>query len=375
MREERAGPGRAGQGARPAAGGHGAGAARRPAGGETPTDAIRRAREAPRGGRRRPMAAHRAPAALGRRRRPEAPVGSGEGDELALGGSRHVRSPLMRDSLLSVETMRATDTPVVAMLPFIHVVKIGGRSIIDGGRRRLYPVVEELAENLKHHKLVIGAGAGLRSRHVFAVGLDLGLPTGVLAALASADAEENAHILAALLAPYGVVGLPHAQFIHLLPAMLAAGSGVVFNGVPPFELWEHPPQVGKIPPNRTDVGVYLVAEVYGARSLLYVKDQDGLYTADPKVDRHAEFIPRITVAELRARGLRTLVIDRLVLDLLERGKHCRRLQIVNGTKPGMITRALNGEHVGTIIEAEPPGAALAAARPPEEARRSGAARR
>ncbi len=259
----------------------------------------------------------------------------------------------MRDSLLSLQTMRSTETPVIAMLPFIHVLKIGGRSIIDGGRARLYPVVEELAENLGRHKLVIGTGAGLRTRHVFSVGLDLGLPTGVLATLASADAEQNAHIVAALLARYGVVSLPHAQLIHLLPAVLSLGNGVVFNGVPPFDLWEHPPRLGKIPPNRTDVGVYQLAEVYGARSLIYVKDEDGLYTADPKVDRAAAFIPRITVRELRMRALRTLIVDRPLLDLLERGKHCRRLQIVNGTRPGLITRALAGEHVGTIIEADP----------------------
>jgi molybdenum storage protein len=277
-------------------------------------------------------------------------------EELLVGGSRHVTSRLMRDSLLSLETMRSTETPVIQMLPFIDVVKIGGRSIIDGGRARLYPVIEELAACLDRHKLVIGTGAGIRSRHVFAVGLDLGLPTGVLATLSSADAEQNAHIVAALMARYGVVGLPHAQLIHLLPAILAIGRGAVFNGVPPFDLWEHPAWVGKIPPNRTDVGVYLLAEVYGARSLLYIKDEDGLYTRDPKEDPKAEFIPRITVRELRARRLPTLIVDRLVLELLERGKHVRRLQIVNGTKPGLITRALEGEHVGTIIEADPPGA-------------------
>ena len=272
-------------------------------------------------------------------------------DDLALGGSRHVTSALMRDSLLSMQTMRATETPVIQMLPFIQVVKIGGRSIIDGGRQRLYPVVEELAENLDRHKLVIGTGAGLRTRHVFSVGLDLGLPTGVLATLASADAEQNAHILAALMAKYGVVGLPHAQLIHFLPAILALGRGAIFNGVPPFDLWEHPARIGKIPPNRTDVGVYQLAEVYGARGLIYIKDEDGLYTADPKTDPKAEFIPRITVAELQRRQLRTLIIDRLVLELIGRGKHVRQLQIINGLKAGMITRALAGEHVGTIIEA------------------------
>jgi molybdenum storage protein len=273
------------------------------------------------------------------------------GEDLALGGSRHLNSLLMRQSLLNAETMRATQTPVIAMLPHVDVVKVGGRSIVDGGRERVLPLVEEIARNLADHKLVIGTGPGVRARHVFSIGLDLGLPTGVLAQLASVDSEQNTHIMAALLAPHGVVQLPHAQLIHLLPVLLAAGPAVVFNGVPPFELWEHPPQVGKIPPNRADAGVFLLAEVYGARSLTYVKDVDGLCTADPRADASARLIPRATVDEIEAMGLPTLCIDRAVLRLMRTARRCRRLQIVNGLRPGLLTRALNGEHVGTIIEA------------------------
>jgi len=33
-------------------------------------------------------------------------------------------------------------------------------------------------------------------------------------------------------------------------------------------------------------------------------------------------------------------------------KHVRTLQIINGLKPGMLTRAVNGEHVGTMIYVE-----------------------
>jgi Amino acid kinase family len=86
--------------------------------------------------------------------------------------------------------------------------------------------------------------------------------------------------------------------------------------VPPYSLWEHPPKLGKIAPNRTDVGVYLLAEVYGAASVLYVKDVDGVYTADPKLDPAATRIPRARVSELQQMGLVTLPVDRLVLELM-----------------------------------------------------------
>src|SRR5688500_15201158 len=99
----------------------------------------------------------------------------------------HVRSLLMRESLLDKQVMASTETPVVRMLPDAHVIKVGGRSIIDGGKATTYPVIEAIGAALAVKKLIIGAGGGVRSRHTFSIGIDLGLPTGVLAQLAIAD--------------------------------------------------------------------------------------------------------------------------------------------------------------------------------------------
>jgi molybdenum storage protein len=70
--------------------------------------------------------------------------------------------------------------------------------------------------------------------------------------------------------------------------LIQAAPGVIFNGDPPFALWEHPPQVGKIPPHRIDAGSFLLAECFGCATLNLVKDVDGLYDRDPKT------IPRRT---------------------------------------------------------------------------------
>ena len=59
---------------------------------------------------------------------------------------------------------------------------------------------------------------------------------------------------------------------------------MICQGMPPYKLWEQNPAVGRIPPQRTDTGCFLIAEVFGARKMIYVKDEDGLYTADPKKD-------------------------------------------------------------------------------------------
>ena len=77
-----------------------------------------------------------------------------------------------------------------------------------------------------------------------------------------------------------------------------------------------------------------VAEVFGARSMIFIKDVDRLYSADPKKESGAEFIPQISVADLLALNLRTLSFDPIVLDLMKRVRLAKRIQIVNGLVPG-----------------------------------------
>lgn len=266
----------------------------------------------------------------------------------------HMHSLLMRESLIDRDLLAATDqqAPQVRMLPTAQVVKIGGRSIMDRGRSAVLPLVEALGTALQSHKLILATGGGARSRHVFSIGLDLGLPTGVLAQLAIADALGNAHILGTLLAPHGVVAIPPEIFGHLLPLFLNSAPGVIFNGDPPYSLWEHPPEIGRIPPHRTDVGSYLVAECFGCQRLILVKDVDGLYEADPKREPRASFIPEISVNELRKRDWPSLPFDEVLVDILARARLVKSFQIVNGLKPELLARALNGEHVGTLIHAD-----------------------
>ena len=261
----------------------------------------------------------------------------------------HVHSLLMRESLLDKQVMSATETPVVRMLPLCHVVKVGGRSIMDGGKATAYPLVEAVAILLKKYKLVIGVGGGVRSRHVFAIGSDLGLPSGVLAQLAILDSNGNAHMLGTLLAPHGVVAIPPEIFGHLLPLLMRAVPGMIFNGDPPYSLWEHPPHLGRIPPHRSDAGSYLLAECFGCASLTLIKDVDGLYDRDPKRHANACFIADITVAELRERNLPTLPFDRVLLDLLTCGRLVKRFQVINGLKPHLLEAALDGQVVGSVI--------------------------
>lgn len=263
--------------------------------------------------------------------------------------ANHLESNLMRESLVDKQVIRRTEGDVFSILPDITVIQIGGRSIMDRGRSALFPLLDEIVANQPQHRMIIGVGAGVRSRHIFSIGLDLGLPTGALAALSAKDSAQNAYMVSCLLARYGFVYLEAPFVVQLLPAMLAAARGAVFNGIPPYSLWEHPPSEGKLPPHGSDAGSYLVGEVFGVRDVIFVKDVDGLYTADPQTDPAAELISEISVQELIDRKLPTLPVEPVVLDLLAKGKLMKQIRIVNGLVAGNLTRALAGESVGTVI--------------------------
>lgn len=255
---------------------------------------------------------------------------------------------LVAGSLTDPELLARTAGPVVQILPDANVVKVGGQSFIDRGRAAVFPLIEEIVANLGRHKMIIGTGAGTRARHAYSVGIDLGMPTGVLSVLGTFVSMQNARMLHYLLARHGIPFIEPVQFAQL-PLYLEERGAVVFFGMPPYTFWQQNPAVGRIPPHRTDTGVYLVSEVFGARSMIYVKDEDGLYTADPKKDKGAKFIPRITVGELLAMDLGDVVVERAVLELMQHAQNRRTIQVINGLVPGNLTRALEGEPVGTII--------------------------
>jgi molybdenum storage protein len=249
---------------------------------------------------------------------------------------QHVASMLARQTLLDGDLTRPVAGVLpIRLLPWLQVVKIGGR-IIDRGRDAILPLVGELRTLLAEHRLLILTGAGIRARHVYGVGLDLGLPVGSLAPLAASEAGQNGHILAALLAPDGVSYIDHPTIATQLAVHLSAARAVVGSAFPPYHHHEFP--TSRIPPHRADTGAFLLADALGAAGLTIVEDVDGVYTADPG-----------GADAQRARHAGTLPIDRALPEIMANARHIARVQIVNGLVPGRLTAALRGEHVGTII--------------------------
>lgn len=259
---------------------------------------------------------------------------------------------LMQRSLTDAQLLaKAKEASEFRILPEASVLKIGGQSLIDRGRKAVYPLVEEIVAARKQHKMLIGTGAGTRARHLYSIAAGLNLPAGVLAQLGASVADQNAAMLGQLLAQYGISSVDGAG-LSAVPLFLAEVHAVVFSGMPPYKLWMRPAAEGVLPPYRTDAGCYLVAEQFGCKQMIYVKDEDGLYTENPKTAKSPTFIPKISVDEMKAKGLQDSILEFPVLDLLKSARHVRQVQVINGLVPGNLTRALAGEHVGTIITAD-----------------------
>ncbi len=267
-------------------------------------------------------------------------------------GRLNIDTPLMAESLMDRGLLDSTETGAVfRALPNLNVIKLGGQSIIDRGRETVLQLVDEIVQARQEHQLLVTTGGGTRSRHVYTIGLDLGMPTGVLAKLGSSISEQNALMLSVLLAPHGGIKIGHDDLVKL-PAYMALGSIPVMHAMPPYGLWEEPPERGRIPPHRTDSGAFLTAEVVGARRCILVKDEQGLFTADPKKSPDGDFIPEIEVRELLAMNLDDLPVERSMLRALVSARSIREVFVINGREPGNLTRALAGDNPGTRIYRE-----------------------
>ena len=264
-------------------------------------------------------------------------------------GRLHIETPLMAESLMDKALLESTEArQVFRPLPDLNVVKLGGQSIIDRGSKVVLPLLDEIVSARPEHQLLIMTGGGTRSRHAYAIALDLGMPTGVLAKLGASISEQNALMISILLAPQGGIKVGHDDVVKL-PAYLALGVIPVMHAMPPYSLWEEPAERGRIPPHRTDAGAFLTAEVVGAQRCILVKDERGLFSADPKKDPEATFIPEIEVNDLLALDLEDLAVERAMLHAMARARSVREVLIVNGREAGNLTRALAGENPGTRI--------------------------
>lgn len=279
-----------------------------------------------------------------------------DGNALVPGEGRlHIRTTLMRETLVATRLEKRLDAAgedEVSLLPWATVINLGGSSILDRGAKALLPLLDEIVAARGRHPMILSVGGGARTRHTLRVGLDLGLPIGGLAQIVGAVEEQNAHMVHALLSSQGGVSMCREHFTELAKYLLTGMIPIVIS-TPPYHYWEPPPRRGDLPENGSDLGAFLTAEVLGAKLMVFVKDQNGQYDRDPRKHPTAKMFETVRVAELLKLDDNDLILERSVLEHLNRARHVRAVRVVNGLEPGALTRALAGENVGTLIQQDP----------------------
>jgi molybdenum storage protein len=261
----------------------------------------------------------------------------------------HVKSKLMGESLVGRSFIEGLEiAPQQRLFPDVNILKIGGQSICDRGIKAVPGIIKEIVANKEKHKMLLTTGGGTRSRHIYVIGLELGMPTGIIAKFGSSVSEQNALLISMLLSPWGGIKIGHDEIVKL-PTYFSQGCIPVMHGMPPYDYFAIPPAEGRIPIHRTDVGTLVLADLIGARSCIFIKDEKGLYSDDPKKNPNAKFIEKIGTKKLLLRDQDDLIIERPCLEILQNSQVIDQIQIINGMEEGNITKALNGQLVGTII--------------------------
>ena len=262
----------------------------------------------------------------------------------------HITSRFTRESLIDKDVIDSTDIPKqYRVMPDLNVIAIGGKSILDRGAAAILPLAEELIANRFKYQLLLCTGPGICGRQTLCLAGDLGLPTGGQAMLTGGDESKYLFMLCGVLLANGGVWMSKLVHFERLPLYVKNHMIPFTLGQAPYFFWEKPPKYGSIPEHGNDFGSYITGEVLGVRSVIYLKDVDGLYTKDPKRHADAKFIKKISAQKLMELDLDELVLERSAIENLARGRAVRKIQIINGLKPGNLSRALAGEHVGTII--------------------------
>jgi uridylate kinase len=220
------------------------------------------------------------------------------------------------------------------------VLSLGGSVLIPSlEENRLAEYASVLRRLSGKAAFLVVVGGGGEARKYIHVTRDLDLDEAFSDEIGILVTRLNATLLAGALgeAAYPAVALNQTE------ALCSAGSGkIVVMG-------------GTTPAQTTDAVAAVLAERAGADLLVNLTSVDGIYTADPKVDRRAKKIDRLTPKELLGivgsaslgAGSNT-VIDPVAAKVLDRSGI--PMLILDGREPANLEEALlKGTYRGSLV--------------------------
>ena len=207
-------------------------------------------------------------------------------------------------------------------------------------------VVERLAEEVKAVRaehadvgVVIGGGNIIRGTTASRDGMDrvsadyMGMLATIINALAVQDVLERKGVDTRVLTAIRMEALAEPYIRRRAIRHLEKGRVVIFaggTGNPYFS---------------TDTAAVLRALEIEAQILLKGTNVDGVYTADPRKDPKAQFIPEVSFQDAIVRGLG--VMDANAFGLCK--DNALPIQVFNINQPGAVLRILQGDRIGTLV--------------------------
>jgi uridylate kinase len=228
-----------------------------------------------------------------------------------------------------------------ALLKLSGEALAGGQSFgIDFGVvDRLTDEINDVAKLGAALGLVIGGGNIIRGTVASQQGMDrvsadyMGMLATVINALAVQDILERKDVHTRVMSAIRMEELAEPYIRRRAQRHLEKGRVVLFaagTGNPYFS---------------TDTAAVLRALEIEAEVLIKATSVDGVYTADPKKDAKAEFIPELSYHDAMVRGLK--VMDANAFGLCQ--ENGLPIVVMNVNNHGAIARVLQGERVGTIV--------------------------
>lgn len=227
------------------------------------------------------------------------------------------------------------------------LLKLSGEALAGGRDFGIdFGVIDRLTDEIQQvHALgaslglVIGGGNIVRGTVASQQGMDrvsadyMGMLATVINALAVQDILERKDIETRVMTAIRMEELAEPYIRRRAVRHLERGRIVLFaggTGNPYFS---------------TDTAAVLRALEIEADLLIKATSVDGVYTADPKEDPGAEFLPDISFQEALVRGLR--VMDANAFGLCK--ENGLPIVVMNVNQAGAVARVLQGDRVGTLV--------------------------
>jgi len=189
--------------------------------------------------------------------------------------------------------------------------------------------------NYEGHSIAVIVGGGQVSRDYIKSASEMGLSPYQQDTVAIHASRLNARLVAMKLG--GVSSVPTS--IDGMLQRLARNRVAVMGGLKPGIT--------------TDTVAALVAQKWRADMLVKASDQTGIYTDDPRTNRKAKKLDRITYEKMKQilggthrPGIHSIVDPVAVDHLLESRV---KLVVLNGSDARGVIKALHGEKIGTVV--------------------------